>query len=206
MNTTLAGTKVCSKTAGFTLLELLTVIAITAILATVAAPSMIDFIRNSRLTGDANDLLRALQAARSEAIKRQSTVTVCLSANPAAGAAATCSFGAGTGWIVFQDTTSNWQHEGAEPIFSTQTVSSGVTISGDNSAVVTYGPSGFLVPNSSGGQIPSQYIVLFDSRGNLQVGNNSTARTLSISNTGRPRVSKLYSDLTTACTATGNCT
>jgi type IV fimbrial biogenesis protein FimT len=52
-------------------------VAIMAILIGVAAPSVRDFIRNTRLTGQANDLLTDLMLARSEAVKRDVSVTIC---------------------------------------------------------------------------------------------------------------------------------
>lgn len=61
---------------GFTLIELMTVIAIAAILMTVAAPSFIEFQRNSALTSTTNTLTAALNSARSEAMKHGSFAMV----------------------------------------------------------------------------------------------------------------------------------
>jgi len=55
---------------GFTAVELLTVIAIAAILLAVAVPSFVNMRRNSELAAAANTLVAALNAARSEAMKR----------------------------------------------------------------------------------------------------------------------------------------
>ena len=52
-------------------MELMVTLALVGILVGLAVPSMREFIRNNRLTGGANDVLRALRLARSEAIKRQ---------------------------------------------------------------------------------------------------------------------------------------
>lgn len=54
---------------GFTLIELIVTIAIAAMLMTLAAPSFVQFRRNSELRALTNTLLSAINAARSEALK-----------------------------------------------------------------------------------------------------------------------------------------
>lgn len=80
--------------AGFTLIELLVTIAIAAIMLTVAVPSFRDFILNSRMATQSNDLVLALTYAKSEAVKRNSSINVC----KAADAATNCGGGNATGW------------------------------------------------------------------------------------------------------------
>jgi type IV fimbrial biogenesis protein FimT len=62
--------------AGFTLIELLIVIVIMAIIAAIAAPNMADMIRVQRLRTASFDIFAALNLARSEAIKRNVSVTI----------------------------------------------------------------------------------------------------------------------------------
>jgi type IV fimbrial biogenesis protein FimT len=66
---------------GFTLVELMMAITVVAILLVIAVPSFRDAALGSRLSAVANNLLASVQLARSEAIKRNQTVTLCASAN-----------------------------------------------------------------------------------------------------------------------------
>ena len=61
---------------GFTLAELLAVVAIMAVMATVAAPSLSELIASQRAKGAATDVFTALLRARSEAIKRNTEVSL----------------------------------------------------------------------------------------------------------------------------------
>ena len=58
------------RTAGTTLVELLTTLTIVAVLATVAVPNLHTFQLNSRRAAVVNGFLHSLFLARSEAIKR----------------------------------------------------------------------------------------------------------------------------------------
>ncbi|MGZ8191416.1 MAG: GspH/FimT family pseudopilin [Methylococcaceae bacterium] len=79
---------------GFTLVELLVVVAIMAITLAFGVPSFQAVIASSRLTNAANSMVTALQLARSEAIKTNRLVTVSNVNNNSAW---------GDGWIVFMD-------------------------------------------------------------------------------------------------------
>jgi type IV fimbrial biogenesis protein FimT len=61
---------------GFTLVELLTTMAVAAILLTIAMPALNGLLRSYRLTQAANELVGAANLARSEAIQRGSRVTL----------------------------------------------------------------------------------------------------------------------------------
>lgn len=66
---------------GFTLPELMTVLAVLAILAMVVVPGLSGFIHSNQATAAANNLLNQLQLTRSEAVKRSALVTLCHSSN-----------------------------------------------------------------------------------------------------------------------------
>ena len=68
---------------GFSLVELMLVLTVGGILLAIAAPSFRSFMQNSRLTTQANTLVYALNLARSEAVRLDTTVEVCASKNGA---------------------------------------------------------------------------------------------------------------------------
>jgi len=93
---------------GFTMVELMVTIAVMAILAAVAVPSMQGILASSRLTSDANDVLAALNLARSEAIRLNRRVVFCRVGgsvdSPDLSACLTSDPGGKwTGWMVFGD-------------------------------------------------------------------------------------------------------
>jgi|JI6StandDraft_1071083.scaffolds.fasta_scaffold292104_2 type IV fimbrial biogenesis protein FimT len=87
---------------GFTLIEAMVVIAIIAILAAVAGPDMVQFMRARQLESVARKIGTAAQFARSEAIKRNSPILLC------AGTAGVCRAAPDTGhwtagWLICYD-------------------------------------------------------------------------------------------------------
>src|SRR5438045_5255890 len=97
---------------GFTLWELLITLLVAGILIGIGVPNVMEFQRNSAMTAAANQLLTGLILARTEAVKRQVPVGVCLSANPTA-ASPTCSpnavaNSADLGFIVWVDENKNF--------------------------------------------------------------------------------------------------
>jgi type IV fimbrial biogenesis protein FimT len=85
---------------GFTLVELLVTLTVTAVLMALAAPTFRTLLLKRSVQAAADALVSDLRLARSEAVKRSATVSVCSSAD-----GASCSNGAAwqSGWIVFAD-------------------------------------------------------------------------------------------------------
>ncbi len=92
-----------NRHAGFTIIELMAAIAILGILLGFGIPGLQAFIQDNRLTSQINLLSTSLALARSEAIKLNQRVIVCVSADGMQCEA----LGGGTtwnvGWIVFVD-------------------------------------------------------------------------------------------------------
>ena len=61
---------------GFTLIELMITLLVASILVTLAAPSFSNFIKDNRLTAQANTFIASVNLARSEAIKRGTSVYI----------------------------------------------------------------------------------------------------------------------------------
>ncbi len=61
---------------GFTVLELMVTLAVAGVLVTVGVPGFTEIVRNNRVTAQTNELVTAINLARSEAIKRGRNVAV----------------------------------------------------------------------------------------------------------------------------------
>lgn len=91
------------KRAGaFSLVELAVTLAVLAIITAIAIPSFTAIINSNRLATASNELVATLQFARMEAVRRNSRVVVCSSANAEAATPA-CTTGTWGQWIVFAD-------------------------------------------------------------------------------------------------------
>lgn len=86
---------------GFTLIEMMVVVAMLAIFAGIAIPGFRNLIANNRMAGQANDVLSTLQFARSEAITRGTRVSIC----PSSSGTACTATGWQNGWMVFAEGT-----------------------------------------------------------------------------------------------------
>jgi type IV fimbrial biogenesis protein FimT len=158
---------------GTTLVELLTTLAIVAVITTLAAPSLRALQLDGRRTAMVNGFLHTLFVARGEAIMRAQIVSVCRSAD-----GQNCDYrGAdwSSGWIVFVngDRDDPPERDAAEELIVSAAGWPGGSIT-SNRRAYSFRPATQGVVNGT--------IVFCDPRGAAH------ARAIIISHTGRPRV------------------
>jgi type IV fimbrial biogenesis protein FimT len=154
------------------LIELLVTLSIAGILLTIAVPSFIDFIRNSRMASQANDLVLALTLAKSEAVKRGTLVTVCSRSSDTACAGSTTW---DAGWLVFVDGGVAGTVDGTDVVLQVGSpLTGGNTLRSSNLQRVSFQSTGFSL-----GFIGT--LVFCDARGAIE------ARGVTVSLQGRVR-------------------
>ena len=165
---------------GFTLVELLVVLAVGAILLAIAIPSYAFLVNSSRLAAVTNDLVTALHLARSEAIKRGMRVTVCKTSNAMAATPA-CDTTASwqQGWLVFADGGTKGVIDSGDILLRVQ---GQAALAATITAGVNYGS--YISYLSSGGSRGSGGLA----NGTIQICVAGTRRNIIINSTGRPRL------------------
>ena len=191
---------------------------VAGILLGIGVPNVIEFSRSASMTAAANDFVTAALQARTEAVKRQAPVTLCLSDNPQA-TPPTCSpaavFGSLTrGWVVFVDENNNVDANGAR-ILTDATDGNGVIDAGElvlsqtaapgaNSSVrvsancgyISYSPTGFTRQAGALCFPTNRILLLCDDRGRkVAAGALAAARIVRTARTGRPQVLSESSDV-----------
>lgn len=156
---------------GYTLIELLVTLSIAVILMTVAIPGLQDFMRASRLSSVAMDQMGALNMARSEAIKRGMTISLCATPMDTDPSDNTCTGGWAGGMMAFIDLNGNGGKDGGETL------------------VKVYGgtPSGYTVSEAGGATV-----VTFNRMGmsaasrtfNLCASGSTAGQQISVTTTG----------------------
>ncbi|MEE4217191.1 MAG: GspH/FimT family pseudopilin [Xanthomonadales bacterium] len=96
---------------GTTVIELMVTLSVAAILLTLAAPSLESFTNRQRMKAAVNALHNDLLAARSQAVYRNSLVTVC-PGSPVSGCTGASDWSGG--WIVFEDSNGDRQPQESE--------------------------------------------------------------------------------------------
>lgn len=133
---------------GFTLIELGIIVIVIAVMATVAIPSFDSSMSRNRILSAQTELQSVLNQARSEAVKRGKTITLCSSTDQA-----NCNGTWNDGWILFVDKNSNNAVNSGEEILRVgELVQGGNTLvmagSVSNSAI-QFLSSGFSNQNST---------------------------------------------------------
>jgi type IV fimbrial biogenesis protein FimT len=136
---------------GYTLIELLIVLAIVSILALTVFPNLSALLAQERSTILTNNLASALAYARSEAIIKQTTILTCQSDN---GSECHQSENWHNGWIIFVDKNQNKQRDAEESLLRVFAATDNGTRAVFNGAFginhyLKYKPSGHAFPNGS---------------------------------------------------------
>ena len=93
---------------GFTLVELMVVLVIVGVILVIAAPGFSTLTQRTRLKSYANEVVASIYLARSEAIKRNGQMTLCVSTD-----GANCTGGGDweEGWIVVDPNDTVIKHQ-----------------------------------------------------------------------------------------------
>ena len=206
-----------SKTAGFTLIELMITLVLAAVLLAWGVPSFQRFMERTTLSSETNTWVGMLNYARNEAITRGEKVTICRSAAPPENCDGSSQCNCGTtatppnyhtGYLIFTSTDNpvpgvlHFQPGtyGNELLRTGRIDSDRVSIQGNGfgNNAFSFSPDGTLAPEdfSAGGSARHILCVM------EQAGNTSTTvseeglrgRVVVISPTGRPRVAEFPGD------------
>ncbi|HYR33377.1 MAG TPA: GspH/FimT family pseudopilin [Burkholderiales bacterium] len=166
---------------GFTLVEILMVIALLGVMLVAGMPSFQAFITKTRISGATNEFLGDLSYARSEAATRQVEVAICTSADQA-----TCASGGNwaNGRIIFVDTNADGAVSVGETVLRVSQPMTGttVTVSGFGATdILRFRPFGGLRPATAGSFRLCPPAPAAGGEG----------RQLAVATTGRPLISKV---------------
>jgi len=170
---------------GFSAVELMTVLAIAAILMAIAVPNLAPFMAQTRISTTTNDFFTAVNMARSEALSRGRRVDMV----PKDGVDWS------KGWVVFVDADKDQTVTvGDTVLLEHEALPAGTAISGGSSAqpfndgtkiYLAYNPAGYSQKNSGAFSADTAIIK-----------NQYATRKLVVSALGRPRVCNPSTDST----------
>lgn len=127
---------------GFTVIELMVVLAVSVILMAVAAPAFQPIVQANRTLTEMNTLTAAMRVARAEALRQGLPVTLCASSN---GTACSGSNAWQNGWILFVDLDANRAVDTGDRIVRVQSAFSGgdVLTASNTTSGITFSRDGF---------------------------------------------------------------
>jgi len=168
---------------GFTLIELMIAVGLTALLLSMAIPALDSFTTNARQTSAINDFVSSMHVARSTAVTTNFRVTVCASSGGSNCEAVSWD----QGWIVFGDRDSDQSVDGDEVISAASDGIEGLSIqSSEFGQFLMYRPNGRVMNSSINGN--SGQFTVCDHRG------DDYAKVLIFDLSGRPRLSRHLAD------------
>lgn len=184
------------RAAGFTLIELMMVVALLGIAATLAAPDLRRTIKNQEISNAASDLLSAALSARAAALKNNARTVL----QPIGGSGASWK----DGWRVYIDADRNSKFEAAKDtvvLVRESPLPADTAITGTVLAQIAFDPDGFLanIAANSTNNVSASY------NGRITIGSSAAGvtrqRVLIVARTGQSRICASE----TAAEATANC-
>ncbi len=177
------------------------VLAVVAIALGIGAPLFATLAANNRMSSATNDLVTSLHAARSEALKRQVTVTLC----PTPDGAGACIAGGnlGAGWTVFVDRNADAAISADDVILQRH-----AALDGDlrNGVIATPAALMFTDAGSLAAPLTDFHIQLCDHRGDADTGADIAAgRWIQITQLGRQQLIRTQADLQSDQNPLGGC-
>ena len=140
-----------NKQSGFTLVELLVVLAVSAIILSIAAPSFANIVANNRVTAAANDLVIALNLGKSEAVRSGNPTVLCQSSNGTSCGGDQTAWA--NGWVLFNDADGDDTLDAGERLIRVHSALNPQLAfrlnEGDNSSFITFSPAGRANRNGS---------------------------------------------------------
>ena len=128
----------CHRQAGFTMVELMIVIAVIAILSAIAVPNIINSLPNYRAKAAARDMISNFQKAKMEAVKRNRDVVISF-----ATGAYTPSGHVGSYLIFVDDNPSNGTFDAGEPVLAQVNMPKNVSLYDANNTTFTGDTTGY---------------------------------------------------------------
>jgi type IV fimbrial biogenesis protein FimT len=164
---------------GFTLIELFVTIVVVSIIAGIALPSFRPMLQNMRIRSEASDLAAAINLGRSEAIKLQTAVIICVRS----GTTETCGAGSNwaSGWLLFVDKNGDGNYAEANDLMlrAREAVPGGLTLT--NNLATT--PGSLMIAASGKPAIGGSFRICDNRAG-------THGRLVDVARTGRVNVSQ----------------
>lgn len=172
---------------GFTLIELMIVVALLAIISAFALPAFQSFIASNRLTSEANELLAGLNLARSEAVRTQCATRLCRASFASDGTPScveTNNSEPWEAWAVIGSCSGNPLRTQTMP--RTLSMMSNAELASARNSIL-FRPDGLARPLDSLGALQSAQIIVCDRSGALSSNN---VRTVTLQSGNRVAVTR----------------
>ncbi|MFN7096480.1 MAG: GspH/FimT family pseudopilin [Gammaproteobacteria bacterium] len=128
---------------GYTLIEMLMTLVLIGILAAIAYPSYRAVMQNIRVDAITNDFMSSLSYARSEALKRDESISICAAADSSLTSCGNSTNWA-NGWIIFVDSDADGVIATSSDRLKTHNALDSGSLISSTLAAITYNRSGFL--------------------------------------------------------------